>query len=90
MGPVVTQTLRTEHKYPVIAKLVVFDDCKRLKCLAKPDGIGNDAATKAFKLVNGSNDAMPLKLVQFLPDCGASNTRSGFDDSLLVESSSGY
>ena len=83
--PVVAQALRHEHKHAVVAQLVVFDDGERFKRLAEADAVGNDAAAQPFQFVDGSDDAVPLKLVQLLPDRGVADAGRGFDDALFVQ-----
>jgi hypothetical protein len=36
-------------------------------------------------LVDGPNDAVPLELVEFLPDGCVANPGGGFDDALFVQ-----
>ena len=83
--PVVAQALRHEHQHAVIAKLVVFDDGERLESLAEADAVGNDAAAQPFQLVDGPDDAVPLELVQLLPDSGVADAGGGFDDAFFVQ-----
>ena len=82
--PIVAQAFGYEHEYAVVAQLVIFDDGKSLEGLTKADAIGNDAAAKALKFVDGPDDAVLLELVQLLPDRGVADTRRRLDNTVFV------
>ena len=83
--PVVAQTFGYQYQYAVITQLIVFDNGERFKRLAEADAVGNDAAAQPFQLVDGPDDAVPLELVQLLPDSGVADAGGGFDDTLFVQ-----
>ena len=53
--------------------------------LSQTHTIGNDATTKALKLVNSANDPITLELIQFFPHDGISDARRWFHDAVLIE-----
>jgi len=60
--PVVAESLGHQHQHAVIAKLVVFDDGESLEGFAEANAVRNDAAAQTLKLVDGSDNAIPLEL----------------------------
>ena len=83
--PVVAQSLGHQHQHAVVAKFVVFDDGERLERFAEADAVGDDAAAQPFQFVDRPDDAVPLKLVELLPDRGVADAGGGFDDALFVQ-----
>ena len=83
--PVVAESLGHEHQHAVVAKLVVFDDGQRLEGLAEADAVGDDAAAQPLQLVDGPDNAIPLELVELLPDCGIADAGGGLDDAFFVQ-----
>ena len=64
---------------------MVFDDSQRFKCLSEPHAVSNDATAKSIQLVDGANNAIPLKLVEFLPDNCIADSSCSIDNFVLVE-----
>ena len=83
--PVVAEPLGHQHQHAVVAQLVVFDDGQGLEGLAEADAVGDDAAAQALQLVDGADDAVPLELVELLPDGGVADAGGGLDDALFVQ-----
>ncbi len=84
-GPVIPQAFGTEDQNPVVAQLEVFDDRQGLEGLTEADAVGNDAATMALQLVDGSEHPIPLELEQLAPDHRVTDAGGGTDDPLLVQ-----
>ena len=83
--PVVTEPLGHQHQHAVVAQLVVFDDGQGLEGLAEADAVGDDAAAQSLQLVDGPHNAVPLELVELLPNRGVADTSGRLDDAFLVQ-----
>ena len=82
--PVVAQSLRAKYQHAVIAQLVVLDDGQRLEGLAEADAVRNDAAAEAVQLVDGTDHAVALELVELLPNHRVADAGGRLDDSVFV------
>ena len=65
--PVLPESLRREYEHPVIAQLVVLDDCERLERLPETDAVGQDAAVVPVQLLDRPQNPITLELVQLRP-----------------------
>jgi len=84
-GPVIPQSFGAEDKYSIVTQLVILDDGKRLKGFPQTNTVGNNTATEAVELVNGTNYTVTLKPEEFLPDNRVADPGCGFNDLVLVE-----
>ena len=64
---------------------MVLDDGQGFECLSKPDAVGNDATAKPIQLVDGANNTIPLKLVEFLPNNRVADSCCSIDNLILIE-----
>jgi len=59
--PVLSESLGHQHQHSVVAKLVVFDNGKRLEGLAEADAVSNDTTAETLQLIDGPDDARPAE-----------------------------
>ena len=83
--PVVAQPLGDQDQHAIVAQLVVLDDGERLEGLPEADAVGDDAAAEAVELVDRSDDAVALELVELLPDNRVADAGGRLDDLFFVE-----
>ena len=83
--PVVAQALGAQHEHAIVAQLVVLDDRQRLERLPEADAVGDDAAAEAVQLVDRTDDAVALELVELLPDHRVADAGGRLDDALFVQ-----
>ena len=61
-GPILADLFWTKDQHAIVAKFIVFDDCKGFECLTQADAISDDAAIVSVDLVDGTFDRVLLKL----------------------------
>ena len=66
-APVVVKLLRTEHKYRLVAVLVVLDHTQSRKGLAQAHRVGKDAPVILFEFVDDSQGCILLEVVELVP-----------------------
>ena len=64
---------------------MVLDDGQGFECFSEANAVGNDATAKPIQLVDGSNNTISLKLVQFFPDNCIADTCRGIDNLIFIE-----